>query len=491
MQRLVSAFGIVVLLSLAWLLSNNRRAVPWRVIGWGLVLQFSFGLFILQTGPGLKIFEYTRVFVSKLMDFTTDGAHMVFGALALNPSVPEHATAYPPDKPLGFFFFFGALTTIIFFASLMSLLYHLGIMQKIVQVFAIIMVRTMGTSGAESLSAAANIFVGQTEAPLMIKPYMAQMTMSELMAVMTVGFATIASGVFAVYANFGIDAGHLLAASVMSAPAGLIMAKLMHPDDGEPLTRGVVRVQVARISVNAIDAAATGASDGMRLVINVAAMLLAFVSLVAMINYGLGQFDEFVLKPIFQHKVGLSLARILGTIFSPLALAMGIERKDVFQVGTILGTQISLNEFVAFLTLKDLRDVVSPRTFVMTTYALCGFANFSSIAIQLGGIGEMVPARRQDLAKIGVRAMTAGALACYMTACVAGVLLDENEVKWRYVRDLEKRVSKVTQFEQPIAITVEFATNGTSEQKEVAQRVLTKLREMSGPTQRDKSEPRP
>ncbi len=480
MERVISALGIFALLFLAWLCSSNRKVVQWRVVVWGLALQFAFALFILRTPIGLKIFDWAREAINTLLGFTTYGAAFVFGHLALNPNNPAHEPLMAQyGKPIGLVFFFGVLTTIIFFASLMSILYHLGIMQAIVKAVAWVMVRTMGTSGAESLSAAANIFVGQTEAPLVVRPYVAQMTKSELMAVMTGGFATIAGGVMAAYVAFGIDAGHLLTASVISAPAALVMAKLMEPETEEPLTKGTVRVTFERTTVNLIDAAAVGAADGLRLAFNVAAMLVAFLALLAMVNAFLGWLDRTVIAQLIplQGRAPLSLETLLGYLFAPLAFLLGTPTQDVLTMGSLMGIKVAANEFVAYVRLADLKDTIDPRTFVIATYALCGFANFGSIAIQIGGISAIAPERRADLARLGLKAMWAGALASWLTACVAGVLIGEREAKWRYLVDLSRRVEQVKVFVQPYEIATEFAQSGDAEERELAEQVLNKLRQ--------------
>ena len=311
------------------------------------------------------------------------------------------------------------LPTIIFMSSLMSVLYHAGDMQKIVEWTAKIMMKTMGTSGAESLSAAANIFVGQTEAPLVIKPFVDTMTKSELMALMTGGMATVAGGVLAAYVGLGVDAGHLLAASVMSAPAALAVAKLMVPETEQSQTEGVVRVDLPKTHANMIDAAAAGAGEGLTLALNVGAMLLAFIALVAMFNGFLGLVGGWVGFP------ELSFELIVGYLFAPFAFLMGVAWEDCVQVGVMLGKKTVLNEFVAYLDLQAAiqANSISERSITIATYALCGFANFSSIAIQLGGIGGIAPSRRQDLAKLGVQALVGGTLACFMTACIAGLLI--------------------------------------------------------------------
>ncbi|MFQ6618012.1 MAG: NupC/NupG family nucleoside CNT transporter [Fidelibacterota bacterium] len=425
MQRLIGVAGIFVILGIAWLLSNNKKRINFRVVIWGILLQIVFALIILKTTPGQAVFSGARVAITKLLSFTDHGASFLFGNIYFGDEgiVKEVGASYGRNGALqvfdsatgefiniGIIFAFHILPTIIFFASLMSILYHMGVMQRIVQLFAWIMTKFMGVSGAESLSAASNIFVGQTEAPLVVRPYVSEMTMSELTAIMTGGFATVAGGVLAAYVRFGIDAGHLLAASVMSAPAALVMAKIVFPEVEEPKTAGVVKIAIEKKTVNIIDAAATGAADGLKLALNVGAMLMAFLAIIAMINYFLGL-------------AGLSLKQIFGYIFSPLAFFMGVDFKDLLTFGNLLGTKISLNEFVAYVNLGEVKDTISPRTFIIATYALCGFANFGSIGIQLGGIGGIAPERRHDLAKLGLRAMFAGALASWLTATIAGILI--------------------------------------------------------------------
>lgn len=418
-MRLLSLLGIFVLMGIAWALSNNKRKFPWRVAIGGVALQLLFALFILKTPLGLMMFDNARRAIVKLLSFTDEGAAFLFGNLyrgAYEMNGQQPFQIWDPNTshfvPIGIIFAFHVLLTIVFFASLMAVLYHLGLMQWIVRFFAFIMRRTLGTSGAETLSAASNIFVGQTEAPLVVRPYVGRMTQSELMAVMAGGFATAAGGVLAAYTRFGIDPGHLMAASVMSAPASLVMAKIIMPETQEPLTRGDVRVQFERKTVNVIDAAATGARDGLQLAFNVAAMLMAFIALIAMINWGLGKLAD-----------GLSLAKIFGWVFAPLAVVMGVETKDAMSFGSVLGTKISINEFVAYIQLGQIKESISPRSFTIATYAMCGFANFSSIAIQIGGISTIAPERRHDLARLGLRAMIAGALASFQTATIAGALI--------------------------------------------------------------------
>lgn len=437
LQRITAFFGIFVLLGIAWLLSNNKKKINFRIVIWGLLLQLIFAILILKTGPGQSVFFFARAFITKLLSFTDAGASFLFGNIYLgDPDIVQNVgasgtfqvwdSASEKFVNIGIIFAFHILPTIIFFASLMGILYHLGIMQKIVQFMAWIMAKTMGTSGAESLSAAGNIFVGQTESPLLIKPYVSEMTRSELMAIMVGGFATIAGGVMAAYVRFGVDAGHLMAASVMSAPAALVMAKIIYPETEDSKTRGIVKLDVKKNTANVIDAAANGAADGLRLALNVGAMLMAFIALIAMIDFFLGKLDVIVNFITFNQTHfdwNLNLKKIFGVIFAPLAFVMGVDSKDIFQFGNLLGTKISINELVAYVELTSLKGAISERSYIIGTYALCGFANFSSIAIQIGGIGGIAPERRGDLAKIGLKAMFGGALASWLTATIAGILL--------------------------------------------------------------------
>ncbi|MDJ0617889.1 MAG: NupC/NupG family nucleoside CNT transporter [Calothrix sp. MO_192.B10] len=416
LERLISLLGIFVFVGLSYALSINRRAIRWQPVLWGIALQLVFGVLILRTKPGLVVFQFLGDVVSKFLNFSDAGAKFVFG-----DNFEEHFLA------------FKVLPTIIFFSAFITVLYHYGILQRIVQVVAVVMMRTMKTSGSESLSAAANIFVGQTEAPLMIKPYVDTMTRSELHAIMTGGFATIAGGVMAAYISFGVPAEHLIAASVMSAPAALAISKLLYPETEESLTAGKVQVKVDSTYANAIDAAATGASEGMKLALNVAAMLIAFLGLLALVNGVLGWIGFRVGLP------QLSLEWIFSYLLFPVAWLMGVPWADCGQVGILLGKKTILNEFVAYLDLKTLMEntqkintgavtagslpVISERAKIIATYALCGFSNIGSIGIQIGGIGGIAPNRQSDLAKMGIRAMLGGAIACFMTACIAGMLL--------------------------------------------------------------------
>ncbi|HEV2129691.1 MAG TPA: nucleoside transporter C-terminal domain-containing protein [Longimicrobiaceae bacterium] len=444
-QRLQSAFGLVALLFFAWLMSTNRRAVPWRVIVWGLGLQCAFALFILRTTVGERVFAAANAVIVALLGFTIEGARFVFGNLVYN-NVPVGPAA-GPMAPIttqagwantGAFFAFNVLPTIIFFSSLMTVLYHLRVMQVVVEGLAWVMMRTMRTSGAETLSTAGNIFLGQTEAPLLVKPFVKIMTLSELNAVMVGGFATVAGGVMAAYVGMLVSyfpdiAGHLLAASVISAPATLVIAKLMVPETGEPLTRGSLRLELESPDANLIDAAARGASEGMHLALNVAAMLLAFIALIALANSLFGYLADVTRLTALLHELDLlspdrrlTLEVALGWLLAPLAWIMGVPWGDAVAVGSLIGVKTILNEFVAYLQLSALLGGgvdLSARAVVIATYALCGFANFSSIAIQIGGIGGLAPERRSDLARLGVRAMIGGSLASFMTATVAGMVI--------------------------------------------------------------------
>ena len=401
-ERFISLVGLGVFTGLAYLLSIDRRAIRWRPVIWGIAIQLFFALLILRTPIGFAVFSFLGSLVGRFLDFSDAGAAFVFG-----------------ENFKDFFFAFKVLPTIIFFSSFITVLYHYGVLQRVVEWVAAVMIRTMKTSGAESLSAASNIFVGQTEAPLLIKPYVSTMTQSELHAVMTGGFATIAGGVMAAYISFGIPAEHLIAASVMSAPAALAISKLLYPETEPSLTAGEVTIKVERTSANVIDAAASGALDGLRLALNVGAIIIAFLALLAMVNALLGWVGGLVGFPT------LSLELILSFLLAPIAWLMGIPWADCGQVGTLLGKRTILNEFIAYVDLQTLiqENRISERAVIIATYALCGFANIGSIGIQIGGIGGIAPNRQPDLAQLGLRAMIGGTLACFMTASIAGMLL--------------------------------------------------------------------
>ncbi|MEG4857892.1 NupC/NupG family nucleoside CNT transporter [Microcoleus sp. K1-B6] len=402
MERLISVFGLAVFVGLSYAFSVDRRAVKLPPVLWGIALQLIFAILILKTAPGLAVFKFLGDVVTQFLNFSDAGAKFIFG-----DNFSEHFIA------------FKVLPTIIFFSSFITILYHYGILQRVVQAVAWLMIKNMKTSGAETLSCAANIFIGQTEAPLLIKPYLATMTLSELHAVMTGGFATIAGGVMAAYISFGVPAQHLIAASVMSAPAALAISKLLYPETEKSLTAGEVEVKVEQVYANAVDAAASGASDGLKLAANVAAMLIAFLGLLAFFNALLGWFGGLISLP------QLSLELILAYLMAPVAWLMGVPWADCAAVGIILGKKTILNEFIAYLDLMELvkQQTISERSQIISTYALCGFSNIGSIGIQIGGIGGMAPQRQGDLARLGVRAMIAGSVACFMTACIAGMLI--------------------------------------------------------------------
>ena len=430
--RLRGLFGVALLAVGAWALSVNRRKIPWRIVLWGLALQFIFALLILRTPVGAGVFDVANDVILAAVGFTLEGASFLFGDLVWN-NVPV-GTGEAGNSGFvaegqqvartGAFVAFNVLPTIIFFASIMTVLYHLGVMQRIVGGLAWVMQRTMGTSGAETLSAAGNIFVGQTEAPLLVKPFVDRMTQSELMAVMTGGFATVAGGVMAAYAGMLVGffpdiAGHLMAASVMSAPAALVVAKLMVPELEKSETAGELKTQLERPDVNVIEAAARGASEGMTLALNVGAMLLAFLAMIALLNALLGWGGGLV------GIEGLSLEGILGWVLAPVAWVMGVPWEDAASVGSLMGLKTVATEFVAYLGLAEEmgQGALSARSATIATYALSGFANFASIAIQIGGIGGIAPRRRKDLARLGLRAMIGGSIAAFMTAAIAGVLI--------------------------------------------------------------------
>ena len=416
--RLLSCVGVVAFVALAWAISLNRKAFPWRTVTWGIGLQFVLGLLILKTSWGAALFRLTGSAIQQLIRFSNEGCKFVFGPLADDAAM---AAAFPRNPMI-----FAVLVTgtIIIVSALSSLFYHWGLLQRVVHGIAWVMRRVLRTSGSETLSAAANIFMGQTEAPLLVKPYLPRMTRSELLCVMVGGMATIAGGVGAVYAKLGADAGHanmaghLLTASVLNAPAALLIAKVLLPETEESETRSGVLKDPPRATVNSVDALCRGTGDGMTLAINVLAMLIGFVAVVALANY---------LLSVPQTLVGISdpvtLQKFFGWINAPFAWLMGVPAKDCVAVGQILGERIVLNEFIGYLSLTNPQTVLEPRSYDITTYALCGFANFSSIAIQVGGIGSLAPERRPDMARLGVRAMVGGVLATYLTASIAGILM--------------------------------------------------------------------
>jgi CNT family concentrative nucleoside transporter len=406
MNQFTGIIGVFVILGTAFILSNNRRNINLRIAAWGLSLQMFLALIILKTPIGPPFFSFFDKAVKKLISFSDAGSDFLFKSFISD--VGFHAALVN--------FAFRALPTIIFFSSLMAVMYHFGIIQILVKWIARIMQKTMGTSGSETLSISANIFVGQTEAPLVVKPFVHSMTQSELMVVMTGGFATIAGGVMAIYVSILGDipgiAGHLLAASIMSAPAAMVIAKIIHPETEKSETLGEVNISIPKTDDNALEALSRGATAGMKLAANVAAMIVAFVSIIALINYLLGF-------------AGLSLELIFGFVFKPLAWTMGVPWEEAGIMGVLMGEKLIFTELIAYSNLKDLRleGAVSERTAIIASYALCGFANFGSIGIQIGGIGSIAPKRRKDLAKLALKAMIGGALASWLTATIAGILI--------------------------------------------------------------------
>ena len=405
MERLIGIAGILVLLCIALAMSNNRKAISWQLVTWGLGIQILFAIIILKTPVGVPFFGAIDIGIKNLLSFSDAGSDFLFKSFRYGVV----------EDPL-MNFAFRILPTLIFFSSLIAVLYHIGIMQFIVKWIARVMQKSMGTSGSETLCVSGNIFVGQTEAPLLVRPFILKMTKSELMAVMVGGFATVAGGVMAMYVSIlgnipGI-AGHLLAASIMSAPAALVIAKIIYPETEASDTFGDLKIALDKKDDNIMEALSRGATNGMKLAANVAAMLVAFVAIIAMVNAILGLID-------------LSLQQILGWIFSPLAWVMGVPWNEAGIIGSLMGEKLVLTELIAFGDLSELMTTnsISDRSAIIASYALCGFANFASVGIQLGGIGAIAPERRKDLAKLGLKAMFGGALASWLTATIAGLLI--------------------------------------------------------------------
>jgi concentrative nucleoside transporter, CNT family len=402
MERLISFFGLWAMLALCWLCSENRRRMNGRLIVSGVALQFCLALFLLRSPQGQALFEAVSEGITQIIGFAESGAKGVLGN--------ELFGKIPPQCLL-----LNLVPSVIFIAALMAVLFHLGIMQLVVKFMARLMVWVMDTSGSESLCAAANVFMGMVEGPLVIRPYLETMTRSELMAMMTSGLACIAGSVMAVYIAMGVSAGHLLAASLMSAPAGLVCAKIMIPETEPSATLGTVKMEVPRLDANVFDAACRGATDGMKLALNIIAGLIAIISIMALLNWPLGAIRD--------GSGPYSLERFFSWLFTPLAWIMGIEWKDAPAVGAMLGKRLVFNEFIAYIDLVKMKADISPRSFTIATYAMCGFANFGSVAIMISGIGALVPSRRKDLARLGLRALVAGTIASFMTACIAGMLI--------------------------------------------------------------------
>lgn len=407
MGRFTGVLGLGVILCAAWLGSRRRRAIRPGLILWGLGLQFAFCFLVLKTPFG-RLFEAASATVNAMLTYAEAGSQFVFGPLGAK------------SGPMGVVFAFQVLPIVVFIASFFSILYYLGVMQVIIRAMALLMQRVMGASGAESTNVAASIFMGQTEAPLTIRPFLPRLTESELFTVMVSGMAHVSGAVMAAYVKIaGVDIKHLLTAVIMTAPATILLAKMWIPETEQPETAGRVEVRVEKPGVNLIDAAARGAGEGLQLALNIAAMLIAFLALIAMLNGvlgwihglpGLGWMPE-------------SLEKLFGLLFAPVAWLLGVNWRDASWIGNLLGTRLVLNEFVAFLQLGPIRDQLDPRSFVIATYALCGFANFSSIAIQIGGIGALAPNRKSDLARLGLKAVAVGTMANFMSACIAGILL--------------------------------------------------------------------
>jgi CNT family concentrative nucleoside transporter len=404
-SRLTGLFGIVAIIGIAVALSHNPRRIRWRVVAWGLGLQLLFAIFVLRIPVGQQLFRALGAFVTAILSYSYVGSQFVFGELG------------KPNSSLGVVFAFQILPAIIFVSALMAIMYYLGIMQVIVRAFAILMSRVMGASGAESLNVAASIFMGQTEAPLTIRPFLPRLTRSELMTVMTSGMAHISGSIMVAYIAFGIEARHLLTAVIMTAPGTIMMAKLFEPETEVPETYGTVRLDMPKQDVNLLDAAARGTSEGLNLMLNVIAMLVSFVALVALLNGGFAAIHHWL------EWFPENLQTVLGWIFRPIAWVMGVPWRDSGTIGSLLGTRMVLNEFIAYAQLGPMKAQLDPRSFTIASFALAGFANFSSVGIQLGGIGALVPERKHDLARLGLRAMLAGTLANFLSATIAGILL--------------------------------------------------------------------
>ncbi|HEY6059711.1 MAG TPA: nucleoside transporter C-terminal domain-containing protein [Gemmatimonadales bacterium] len=403
--RLIGLFGILVILGIGVLLSSNRRKIDPRVIAWGVGLQAAFAVFVLRVPLGERIFSWLGDVVKAILGFSYAGSEFVFGEIG-----KQHSS-------LGVIFAFQVLPAIIFVSALFAIMYYLGIMQVVVKAFAVVMNKVMGASGAESLNVAASIFMGQTEAPLTIRPFLPRMTRSELMTVMTAGMAHVSGAIMAAYIAFGIEARHLLTAVIMTAPGTIMMAKILEPETGVPETLGGVKVDIPRTDVNVVDAAARGTTEGLYLMLNVIAMLVSFIALIALANGGFGWIHSHVAW------FPASIQTVLGWIFAPIAWVMGVPWHDSGTIGSLLGTRMVLNEFIAYSQLGPLRATLSPVSFTIATFALCGFANVGSVGIQIGGIGALAPERKHDLARLGFRAMLAGTLANFLSATLAGILL--------------------------------------------------------------------
>ncbi|CAM3845546.1 NupC/NupG family nucleoside CNT transporter [Aquirufa aurantiipilula] len=412
MERFTGLLGIILILGVSFLMSNNRKAINYRTVGVGLLLQIFLAVFILKTDTGQAIFQWLGDSINTLLGQADKGAQFVFGSL-VNRDLMSRAFGSGND----YIFFFKVVPTIIFVAVLVNMFYHLGILQRVVAAIGKVVHWLMGVSGAEALSNVASTFVGQVEAQIMIKPYLKNMTNSELMASMTGSFACIAGGVMAVYISLGVPAAYLLAASLMAAPGALVISKIIFPETEKSETEGAVKLEKQKSHANLVDAIAAGASEGLKVGLNVIAMLIGFIALIALVDLGLGHIGNSIGMPT------LSMNLLLGKVFSVFAFAMGVPSADIEVAGALMGKKMVVNEFVAYLDMMKVKDTLDPKTIAITSFALCGFANFSSVAIQIGGIGELAPSRRSDLAKLGFKALIAGTLASYLSATLAGLLL--------------------------------------------------------------------
>ncbi len=404
-QRLIGLLGMALIIATGWALSRDRKAVDWKVVATGVALQFVFALLVLRVEQGRKLFRWLGDVVTAVLHFSYAGSAFVFGEVG------------KANSSLGVVFAFQILPAIIFVSALFAIMYYLGIMQLVVRAMAVVMSRLMNASGAESTNVAASIFMVQTEAPRTIRPFLPKLTRSELMTVMTAGMAHVSGSIMAAYIAFGVEARHLLTAVIMTAPGTLVMAKLLEPETGEPETRGNANITVPRTDVNIVDAAARGTSEGLHLMLNVIAMLVSFIALVALVNGGMGWVHG---------KLGWfpgNLQTILGWVGRPIAFVIGVPWQDAGQIGALIGLRAVLNEFIAFAQLGDMKELLDPRSFTIASFALAGFANISSVGIQIGGIGALAPERKHDLARLGFRAMLAGTLANLMSATIAGLLL--------------------------------------------------------------------
>ena len=425
MERFTGVFGIILILAIAFLFSNNRKAINYRLVFSGLGLQLLLALFILKTSPGQNLFAWVGHKIEQLLQLADKGGEFVFGGLIK----PELLKPIFGDQ-YSFLFMFKIMPTIIFVAVLVNIAYHIGLMQIIVSFFARIVHTLMRVSGSEALSNVASAFVGQVEAQIMIKPYLSTMTMSELLASMSGSMACIAGGVMAVYISMGVPAPYLLAASIMAAPAALVISKIVYPETEESATKGAVKLEVKKSHANLLDAISHGASDGLKVSLNVIAMLIGFIALIALVNMILAKIGVLLattglnLSSIGIDINHLSLNTIFGSVFSVFAYAMGVPSQDTFIVGGLMGSKIVINEFVAYSQLTPMiaQHIMQPKSIIIASFALCGFANFSSIAIQVGGIGELAPERRSDLARLGFRALLCGTLASYLSATLAGIM---------------------------------------------------------------------